>query len=170
MAATTRHVAGPCLLRISSPSTASLEDLGYSRNGVDIVFRTYTEGIPSDLNGGELGPPIDVQYFGETADIRFQLTTYDTTAYNKIQAVVAGATAGTPSTAGTLFFAQTKDFRLLISSASATPTPGQEPMNFPRVIWQGEREINKGSRFSQAVLSATAYKNDSGVLYNATTS
>jgi len=157
----TVHVAGPAHLQVATPASGALEDLGYSRNGVDVTFRGYYDDVPSDLMGGELGPPLDVQYFGETADIQCQLTSYQTSVYNKVQAQLAAGTAGTPGTPGTLMFSELKAFRLRITSTI-------EILNFVNVVFRQPREINKGTRFSQAVVVATAYENDSGVLYNAT--
>lgn len=172
-------VDGPAKISIAPATTGTLAVLGYTRNGVDITFRSYTEGVPSDLHGGELGPPIDVQFFGETADINLMMTKWDITVMGQIQACLAGETAGTHRSGapGKLYFGDTLDFRLLINpqgTVLGTPT-STRPYNFPHVIFQHERQLNKGTRFSQYQVVATAYVGNadeptSVALYNATTS
>ena len=142
---------------------AGLEQLGYTENGAEISVQQYTLDVPGDENGGDAGPPIDVQHMGETAEIRLTMTKWETTVADKIAARIAGGTTGTPYATGTMMFNESKTYRLLVH----TPTT---PMNFPRVIFKGAIEINKGTKFSRFIVTATAYKNGSGVLYNATTS
>ena len=48
----------------------ALETLGYTQNGVQIEEELYTGDVKGDENGGEEGPPIDVQYFGEVHRVR----------------------------------------------------------------------------------------------------
>ena len=160
--AITIQVDGPALIKIASPAAGSLDSLGYTENGADIEEQLFPYNVVGDQNGGDAGPPIDIQYMGEMHRIRLLLTTYDEAILNKIRAGLAGGTAGTPGTAGTLYFQDTKAFRLLIHTTN-------RPRNYGRVVFTEAKSINKGTKHSKALVTALAYKDGSGVLYDATT-
>lgn len=160
--AATIIVDGLATIKIASPASGSLDTLGYTMNGAEITERVYPYNVYTDENGGDAGPPVDIQYMGEVHQIRLLLTKYDNAILNKIRAGLAGGTAGTPGTAGTLYFQGTSAWRLLIHSVS-------DPRNYTRVVFTEPKEVNKGTKHSQALVIATAYKDGSGVLYNATT-
>ncbi|WP_321377117.1 hypothetical protein [Trichococcus shcherbakoviae] len=156
--AKTVHVAGPVLVKVAFLS--SLEELGYTRSGVDVRLEPHFLDVPGDEGGGEEGVPIEIEFLGETARIRLELTKYDDTVANKVHARVVGGTAGTPAAAGTLIFAGAKDMRVCLVGTN-------EPMNFPRCVPREPTELNKGSKFSTLVFEFVAYKDANGVLYNA---
>lgn len=156
-------VAGPAIIKIAAPAAGTLDTLGYTRDGAQITEHVMTGDVPGDENGGDQGPPIDVQYFGEMHLIRCLLTKYDETIADKIRAGLAGGTAGTPGTSGSLYFQGTLAWRLLIHSTNF-------PRNYTRVVFQEPKEINKGTKFSSLMIVGRAYKDGSGVLFNATTS
>lgn len=157
------HYAGAALIRVDTASANALEDLGYTEDGAQISIRQYTLDVPGDENGGNEGPPIDVQHLGETAEIRLTMTKWEASVADKIAARLYGGTTGTPGTPGTMMFNESKTYRLVVHTTTT-------PFNFPRVIFKDAIEINKGTKFSRFVIVATAYKNASGVLYNSTTS
>jgi hypothetical protein len=159
--AVTVNVAGIATIQVDTGSSNALETLGLTENGAEVTFEGYYGDVPCDDNGGNEGPPADVQYFGETAEIRLTLSKFDPTILAKVNALLYGGTAGTPGIVGTLMFAQNFTYRLLINSPTA-------PLNFPRVIFRRPRELGKGTKYSRMVLVGTAYKNGSGILYNAT--
>jgi hypothetical protein len=154
-------VPGPALVRIDAG--AGLEDLGYSDNGIVIDEEGFFLDVPGDQHGGDDGPPIDVQYLGEIARIRMELTKWDSTVAAKVEARLAGGTAGTPGTPGTLMFQDSKTIRLLIASTLL-------PRNYPRVFVRGAINCNRGTKYSRFVCEFEAHKNGSGVLRNAVTS
>ena len=53
-----------------APIKVDGELLGYTRNGADTTKEAYWLDVPGDENGGDDGPPIDVQYLGEIARVR----------------------------------------------------------------------------------------------------
>ncbi len=63
---------GPALIRVAIPGVASgaLQDLGYTEDGADVVRNPFWAEVKGDQNGGTEGPPIDIQWLGETATIR----------------------------------------------------------------------------------------------------
>lgn len=156
------QVDGLATIKIASPAGGSLETLGYSINGVEITEQIFTEEVKGDENGGDAGPPIDVQYLGEMHVIRITMTKYDEAVLNKIRAGIAGGTAGTISTSGTLYMQGTVAFRLLIHSVN-------RPRNYINVIFQEPKEINKGTIHSKATIIGRAYYGANNVIYNATT-
>lgn len=157
------RVAGKTLVKVALPSGGSLSDVGYTRNGPDVSEQPFFLPIPGDENGGDSGPPIDIQYLGEIAQISLEFTTFDADVVESIRAFVAGATSGTPATSGTLMFQDDKAARLVLSNTGA-------PQNFPRVVFQEPVVRNVGTRFTICRITATAYKDASGVLWNKTIS
>lgn len=155
------HVAGPVLTKVGFPT--SLEELGYTRGGVDVRKEGYFLDVPGDENGGEEGPPIEVQFFGATARIRLELTKYDGTVADKVSARVNGATDGTPATPGTLMFAGNKHQRVCLHGTNRV-------LNFPRCLCREPVELNAGTKFSTLIFEFTAYKDASGVLHDNSTS
>lgn len=138
-----------------------LATLGYSLNGVDITDDILTEPVYGDANGGEGGPPIDIQQLGEIHTVRMTLTKYDETVLNTIRASMAGGTAGTTATSGALYFQGSLYWRLLIHSVNT-------PRNYLCAIFTEAKEVNLGTKHSKAIITAKCYQSG-GVVYNATT-
>lgn len=152
------QVGGAALVQVAA-SAGVLADLGYTINGVEITENIYKGEVPGDENGGEEGPPIDIQYFGEVHTIRMQFSKYDATVMTTIKAGIAAATEGTPATSGTLYFQATKDWKLKISSTNFTRTYG-------RVIFSEPKEFNVGTKFTRMMIVATCYKDANNVLWS----
>lgn len=155
------HVAGLATIKVDTGDANALETLGYTRDGTEITEEARFIDVPGDENGGDEGPPVDVQYLGETARIRLELTKYDSAVAAKVFPRLYGGTDGQPGTAGTLMFGDSKTYRLLIHTIA-------EPYNYPRAFPRGAVELNKGTRFSTLVLEFEAHKDGNGVLRNAT--
>lgn len=158
--AKTIQVDGIATIQVCIANGGTLADLGYTINGVEIREETFSEDIHGDQNGGDAGPPIDVEVYGEIHRIQLTLSKWDEAVANIIRANVAGGTAGVPPTPGTLLFAGGHAFRLAINSVL-------RPRNYPIVLFLKEpKEVNKGTRFSRLVLTGVAYKNGSNILYD----
>lgn len=153
------NVDGPALIKIDAG--AGLEDLGYSINGVEIAPEVFMSDVPGDQNGGDEGPPIDIQYFGEIARVTFELSKWDTVVADKLLARLKGGTTGGIGTAGTLLAAGSATFRLLI-------LPTSRPYNFVQAIPRAAIEINKGTKFSRFRTEMECHA-AAGVLWNVTT-
>ena len=162
--ATTIQVDGLATIKIASPFGGTLETLGYSENGVEITERQFTGDVHGDENGGDQGPPIDIQNFGEEHIIRMTLTKYDEAVIDKIRAGLAGGTAGTPGTSGSLYIQGGLAFRLLIHTVN-------RPRNYVQVVFTEPKEINKGTKHSKAMLVGRAVRltGTTGAIYNSTT-
>lgn len=163
--AITPNVAFSALIKVNTGSASALESLGYSQNGVTISENPIVVPIPGDQGGGDEGIPIDFQTLGQTDTIRIELTKYDEAIADKIRTLARGSvTAGNVPTPGTLVFANTYYFRLLILTTNYI-------RNYPVVLFREPREINRGTRFSKAIFVGTAFPDltGSGALWNTTT-
>lgn len=155
-------VGGLCDVQVDSNGNGTqLVSLGYTANAADVTREAFWLNVPGDENGGDDGPPIEIQFLGEIARIRLELTKWDIAVAAQIEARAQSFTSGQPGTAGTLMFADTQYFRLLLR----TPTT---PLNFPLAIPRGQIEINRGTKFSRLILEFECHKDgsDPGVLYN----
>ncbi len=161
--ATAIQVAGLATIKVCTTGGA-LATLGYSINGVDISEDILVEMVHGDERGGDGGPPIDIQYLGEVHTIRITMTKYDETVLNTIRAGMAGGTAGTPGTSGSLYFQASAYWRLLIHSVAT-------PRNYLAAVFTDAKEVNLGTKHSKAVITAKCYSPAIGtVIYNSTTS
>ena len=122
------------------------EDLGFTRNGADVTLEGFFIDIPGDAHGGDDGPPIDVQYLGELARVRVELTKYDVAValplYERFPASAAGVPVITPGSS--LLFQDSQKRALVLSSASRT-------MTFAAAFPRAPVEVNKGTKFSTLV-------------------
>lgn len=153
------QVPGPALVRINAGE--GLEDLGYSINGVEVTPEVFMSDVPGDQNGGDEGPPIDVQYFGETARVRMDLSKWDSAVADKVFARLSTKVGGAIGTPGSLIAAGSHSFRLLILPTSA-------PMNFLLAFPRAPIETNKGTKFARLTVEWECHA-VSGVLWNVTT-
>lgn len=154
------NVSGAALIKVDTGASHALETLGYTRDGAEVRLEGRYLDVPSDDAGGEAGPPTNVQYLGETAVIRLELTKFDPTVADKVQRLY-GQLLGKPGTPGTLMFSDAGGytFRLVIASP-------ETPLNFPRCFLRDAVEVNKGTRFCRLLMVFEAHKDGSGVLWN----
>ena len=159
------QVSGPCLIKLDSGNANALEDLGYSENGVRIEEEQFHSDVPGDQNGGDEGPPIDVQYFGEIHRLRMELSSWDAAVAAKILAKLKGGTAGVLGSAGSLMGAGGFYWRLILLTANL-------PRNYLRAFPRGQPvELNKGTKYSRLVLNVECHAAGvGGTVYNTTTS
>lgn len=153
------QVGGLATIKVDTASSNALEIIGTTRNGAEITFEGFFLDVPGDENGGDDGPPIDVQYLGETARIRLELTKWDTAVADKVSHREYGGSVGVVPTAGNLQFQGSKSFRLTVNTTSVA-------YNFPRAIMRMPIELNRGTKFSTLVLEFEAHKDANGVLWN----
>lgn len=155
-------VAGATLIRTGTGAANALEDLGYSINGVRIFEDVFTGDVPGDQNGGDAGPPIDVQYFGQVDRVEIEMSKFDAAVIAKIAPRLLGGSAGTIGTAGTLIAAGSKYYRLLLTATNFT-------RNYLCAVPRAAIETNWGTKFTMLRLVFDCYA-FGGTLYNTTTS
>lgn len=145
---------------------AAMSLLGFTRNGAEISATGYFLDVPGDEHGGDDGPPIDVQYMGEIASVRLELTKWDLALGRTVESRRNSGTGGSPGTAGALMFGgvagSSLAFRVLVNTATAA-----QRRNFLRCFPRNVIEINKGTRFSTLVVEFEAHAVN-GVLWNTT--
>lgn len=160
--AITVHVNGGCLVKIDANRGDGLQSLGYTGNGASIREVDYTENVPGDQNGGDSGPPIDVQYFGSHHEIDLEFTNWDASVAAPLMAKVNNGTAGVLPIAGSLMLSGALYYRLVLT--------GYEPRNYLYAFLRNGVEINKGTKFSRLRLQFFAMASGpGGTLYNTTT-
>lgn len=159
--AVTPHVTGPALVKIDYGG--GLANFGYTADGVFITGQPFTLDVPGDQNGGESGPPIDVQHFGSIMRVRVEMTSWEGAVASALSALTAGGTAGVQPTMGTLLGLNSLTYRVLI-------LPTTDPINFPKCIIKAPWEINKGSKYGRLIFEFEAHSFTGTTVFNSTTS
>ena len=169
-------VADVLLCLTPNAGSPTYNDLGTTRDGVGITSDGYFIDIHNDENGGDAGPPVEIQFLGETAKVRCELTKYDPTIAATLEDHCNTATPGAPAAPGTLMFASSQlsvgnggavgikiATNLVIVGKGTSATPVVRTYN--RCVVHDAVEINRGTKFSTFVLTFTAYKDASGNLW-----
>lgn len=151
------QVFGKCLVKVGTGSAGALESLGYTRNQADVVHQGFFANVPGDANGGDEGPPIDIQYLGEIAMVRLELTTWDKVVGEKVRARTRGGTPGMIPTAGLLMIAGGFYTRICLVAVNGT-------FNFPIAIIRGATQFGVGTKFSTFVTEFEVHMNPSNNL------
>lgn len=160
------NVPGVAHILIAIPSGA-LQPFGYTANGAQVTFEGYEIRVPSDENGGDEGPPAEIQYLGQTARVRLEMTKFDQSVsellLRRLPSGTLGQPIGTGTPAGTLLFAGLQYFRLVIASAV-------KPFNFPCVsILRAPQDLNVGTKYQRHVVEVECYKHPTtGILWDRT--
>ena len=139
--AVTIVVRGLVTVAVDADSGGGLETLGYTRNGAEITSESFMLDVPGDENGGDDGPPVDIQYLGEIARVRLELTKFDSDVAAKIEARLKDGTFGVIPLPGQLIMAGQAYMRLLLN----TPTG---PRNYLRAIPRMPIEHNVGTKYT----------------------
>jgi len=135
--------------------------LGYTRNGVEITHDASWLDVPGDQNGGDDGPPIDVQFSGMIDRVRMELTKWDNTVADLIRPRLSGAVAGTAAPAGTLMFGDDKTYRLRIA-VDGLVLHFDYPRAFPRM----PIEENRGTKFATLVIEWECHQDADRKVYD----
>lgn len=93
-------ISGPALVYTGTGSAGALELLGFTKDGVDVKITEHSRPIHTDLMGGEDGPAMDLQVFGQSATLSIPLTAPDFAVLTKIQSRGDRTAAGQISTPG----------------------------------------------------------------------
>lgn len=140
---------GPANVKVGTGVASALEQLGFSANGVEITETALFLDVPGDQNGGDEGPPIDVQFLGQIDRVRMELTKYDIAIANKVRTrlnnIASPETAGVPGTSGSLIAGSSLFYRLLIE-------PTTQPRNYIAAIPREPIEVNRGTKYSRLII------------------
>ena len=145
-------VDGACPIYLNTGNSAAIQKLGYSINGVTIIEDVFLLDVPGDQNGGDSGPPIDIQYLGQVDRVRLELSKWDPAVVDKIQPRLNGAVAtpGLISTPGTLIAAGGFGYRLILN-------PPNRPRNYYFAVPRSPIDLNKGTRWSRKTIEFDCY-------------
>lgn len=128
-------VAGPVTVSFNSA------ELGFTRDGVEILYDPRFGDIFSDDFGGAGGAPADTQILGLIGSVTCELTKYDTGNVEALTSFVAGGTTGVLPPLGTLIRQEEKFGSLSLAGTIKTYT---YDISFPRA----PQSVNAGTRFS----------------------
>lgn len=158
------NVAGAVAVWVGTGSSAALEFLGYTVNGVEIEEMPFQSNVPSDLAGGTEGPPVDVQHMGDLHYIRLELGQFNDTILAKIRSRLNGVTEASSITPGTLIACSGYYYRVLLQGPNFT-------RNYLAGIPRGAIRMNAGTQFSRAMVEFECHRLRSAnyVLWNTTT-
>jgi hypothetical protein len=176
-------VTGPCAMWIAAGAPSNLQtlnQLGWTINGVEIIEETFVGDIPGDQNGGDQGPPIENQHFGDIHRIRGELSSFDFAQAELVSQRIApssgygaGLSQNAAYPAGMMMKSNNLGFRVLLLPLQ--PNPNNSPMNvftFPRNYLFGIPRTgiqrNLSSRYSRYVVEFECH-DVSGALWNTTT-
>lgn len=170
-----------CFVTLTPSNNSSYSELGTTRDGVSLTSDGYFIDVHNDENGGEAGPPIEIQFVGETAKIRIELTKYDPTVAANLEDHCYSGSAGVVAPAGTLMFASStiqvgnNNYGAIgIKISCLTPAPsaggsaggaGSVVRTYRRCVLHDAVEVNRGTKFCTMVITATAYKDAGGALW-----
>ncbi|MEM6798543.1 MAG: hypothetical protein AAF589_03430 [Planctomycetota bacterium] len=156
-------VRGLTTVKIQVPS-GNVLTLGYSRNAVEISEQPFYHDVPGDENGGDEGPPVDVQFLGMTHLVRMRLSKFDSAVADELHKFVPGSVKGTPAPTGQLLFLGSTNelsFRVILDNPV-------DPRSYGRCLIRTPLDHDRSNKFSELVVEFTAYKDASGVLFNST--
>ena len=147
------NVTGRVIVKVQfTAGQGNLLTLGEQMDMTDVERRAFWHNVPGDRHGGPQGPPIEVQYLGEIAIIRIELSRWDPDVWDTLQKRKAIATKGKTllTEVGTLMLASTP-IRLLLHSTT-------RPENYPCCILREAIQYGMGTKFSTAVAQFEAHR------------
>lgn len=155
------QVPGACHI-YTDTNGGAFEALGYSINGVEISEEPFFLNVPGDQNGGDDGPPIDVQVLGQIHHIRMELSKWDSSVADKCICIAKGTTIGQNVTPGWLMSGNSKSYKLALRSTLLFRT-------YPLAFLRNQIETQRGTKFARLLLEWECHVSG-GVIYTQTTS
>jgi hypothetical protein len=165
------QVTGVVNVQYAEPHTgATLLPLGVATDSIQITERHYYHDIPGDANGGQQGPPIDIQKLGEVHTINIRFSSWH---YGNMQALEQHfhATRGeiTQGEIGTLMFQSGSAIRLLLETAVE-----EDVRNYWHCILREPKTFSIGTKYTEQSLTFEAHRvpchqtseGETGVIYD----
>lgn len=137
-----------------TPTIANVIPLGIATDTIDISPQPYFFDIHTDRNGGQAGPPTEVQYLGEIVNINMVLATWNPLAYTALRRNLVNATRGVilQSEVGSMML-RTRSIRLLINTADT-----DNVRNFWCCLVRQAHRVGMGTKWAELHVSLTAYR------------
>lgn len=162
-------VYGLSVVSIAKGVGGSYSELGTTQDGVMLSAEHFTHPIKNDENGGQEGPPVEIQTLGRIDRVRCELTKYDSAQAAILEALVAGASTvnGTPEAAGVLLFAGDKSYKVkIVSTAPGTVTTVTR--EYKRCVIH-RAEHARGTKASTFVIEFEGHKDSNSTVFTDTT-
>lgn len=143
-------VAGPVLVKYNG------ENIGYTRDGVQVTIEEFSFDVKSDDWGGQDGAPADQQMLGSRARISCELTKYDAANVRALTSFQPGGTAGQYPNFGTLKRQGSQTATLLLDGVN-------EDWTFATAIVVSSHEFNTGTKFTTWRCNFEAWNNQPSI-------
>jgi hypothetical protein len=163
------YVSGPALVKVFFRDGAGLRTLGYSADGIQVTENQHYGDIHSDRYGGQQGPPLDRQWFGNSAVIPLALSEFDPAVARLMRNLQFGTPPGI-TYSGCPLGADGKTFQLIISGlkdvAALTADPLEQtwtPLNYPNCFLSDPFELPVGAKHTILGLNIMALQFTSDV-------
>lgn len=140
-------------VKIAYPFNSTLVTLGIAHDQIQISEQKFWHEAHSDANGGQAGPPTEMQYLGEIHTVRMRLAAFTASSVNLLRKL-------TNTTLGTIDQAQIGAFQLTSSSCRLlldTLSAG-DAMNYWCALPQPPMEIGVGTKYSEWDISFVCHR------------
>jgi hypothetical protein len=152
------QVPGAAHVLINSGGSSALQGLGYTENGAEVREELLAGDIPGDQNGGDQGPPIDIQKFGLIGHVHLEMSKFDLAVAQYVIAksnpnggIATGQ--GVSPTPGNLIFSNTDYFRLLLFPA----VNASFVRNFLIAVPREAHTYNLGTKYARFITDWICY-------------
>ena len=140
-------------VKIAYPFNSTLVTLGIAHDQIQISEQKFFHEAHSDANGGQSGPPTELQYLGEIHTVRMRLAAFTASSVNLLRKL-------TNTTLGTIDQAQIGAFQLTNYSVRLlldTPTES-DALNYLCAMPQTPMEIGVGTKYSEWDVQFTCHR------------
>ncbi len=148
------NVTGVVEIGIAIPHTGTVVSLGTSTDSIQITERGYYHDIPGDLNGGQQGPPIEIQKLGEVHTVNIRMSSWSKTYMQTVEKWYH-TTRGTieDDEVGQLMFASGVRARLLLNTRDLDDT-----RNYWNAIMREPKSFSIGSKYTEQSLTFECHR------------
>ena len=128
--------------------------LGTATDSIQITERGYYHDVPGDLNGGQQGPPIDIQKLGEVHTVNIRMSSWNQTSvqlleqwYHSHRGIVE------QDEVGQLMFNSRVSARLLLETSDLLDT-----RNYWNAIMREPKSFSIGSKYTEQSLTFECHR------------
>lgn len=150
------YTTGLVDIQVANPWSGPLKQLGHSTDGISVSERTFYDDIHGDRNGGQSGPPVEIQFLGKIASIRLRLSTFNRLCAEQLRTrggVVANAGRIDQCEIGKFLLHPGRAMRLTLH----TKLP-EDTMNFYACILRDAVEHNMGTKHTEYHFAFEAHR------------
>jgi len=159
------HVNGPATIDLLWSGDSAYVNLGITVDGPDVSNRGHFEDVLADDGGPAV--PVDVQYFGEDAQIRLDIIRWDETQMRRLESRIAGKTVGQVRAVdiGTLMYRGLHNFKMRINATARTGLSAENTWIY-NVCWAEDViQFKPSTKVLRKSVIIRAIPDTSGVLY-----